>query len=175
MNNIEIKFAINSRKDLEQLLVADSDCRFIETMQQTDIYFCTQTRRLKLRMFPDGKAELIYYSRENRAEARHSYYQIYASSDPDRLRMVLTESLGVKTIVIKERKLWMFKNVRIHLDTITNLGKFIEFESVIDQHHPEEVASRNLQEILDRFSSYTLIPIPVSYADLLLQRESKDA
>ena len=175
MNNIEIKFAINSRDDPEQLLMRESECRFIETLHQTDIYFHSQTGRLKLRIFGDGKAELISYNRENRKEARQSNYQIYSSEDPEQLRMVLAESLGVMTTVIKERKLWMFKNVRIHLDTVTHLEKFIEFESVIDQHHPEKTARRNLQEILNRFSSLTLTPIPVSYSDLLLQKELRNA
>jgi len=174
MKNIEIKFAINSLDDLEQLLKSERECHFIKTIEQTDIYFQAQTGRLKLRMFADGNAELISYHRENQAEARQSNYQIYSSKDPDQLRLILTESLGVKTVVIKERKLWMYKNVRIHLDSVTNLGTFIEFESVIDQHYPEEVASRNLQEILDRFTNFTLTPTPVSYADLLLQEESKD-
>ena len=69
----------------------------------------------------------------------------------------------------------MFKNVRIHLDTVTHLGRFIEFESVIDKNYPEKISSRNLKEILDKFSLFTLTPIPVSYADLILQKEPKDA
>ena len=102
MKNIEIKYAINSLDDVERLLIRDRKCRFIETIQQTDIYFQVQSGRLKLRLFPDGRAELISYNRENRAEERQSYYTIYSSQNPDQLRKTLAESLGVKTTVIKE-------------------------------------------------------------------------
>ena len=66
----------------------------------------------------------------------------------------------------------MFKNVRIHLDTVVDLGEFVEFESVIGDKYSREQAERNLEELLHKFSEFSWEVIPESYSDLLIKEES---
>jgi predicted adenylyl cyclase CyaB len=42
----------------------------------------------------------------------------------------LTDALGVRAVVEKERRLLLLGNVRIHLDRVARLGAFVEFEAV---------------------------------------------
>ena len=43
----------------------------------------------------------------------------------------LEAALGVTCVVEKERRLFLFENVRIHLDDVAHLGCFVELESVL--------------------------------------------
>ena len=42
----------------------------------------------------------------------------------------LTDSLGVRCVVEKARRLLRWRNVRIHLDRVAGLGDFVELEAV---------------------------------------------
>lgn len=172
MNNIEIKFAVNSLNDIEPFLSKENDCHFSKSIHQTDIYFKCQKGRLKLRIASAEKAELISYERENLNRPRQSNYHIYGIENPSLLRTMLEQTLGVKTIIIKERKLWMFRNVRIHLDKVADLGEFIEFEAVINRENNHEQAARNLDEILGKFSIFSMTPVSEGYSDLLIRKEA---
>ena len=126
--------------------------------------------RFKLREV-NGMSEgwLIYYERPNQDTSRYSQYQLCEISDPGALKNLLTVALGVKTIVKKQREIWMFNHTRIHLDTVTDLGRFVELETVfqgqteaeaIDEHHYVKTTLR-----LD-----TTDPVAVSYSDLVMQK-----
>ena len=125
--------------------------------------------RLKLREV-NGMSEgwLIYYERPNQDVSRYSQYQLCEISDPAALKNLLTVALGVKTIVKKQREIWMFNYTRIHLDTVADLGQFVELETVfqgqteaeaIDEHHYVKTALR----------LETTDPVAVSYSDLVIQ------
>jgi homotetrameric cytidine deaminase len=50
--------------------------------------------------------------------------------EPDTLRVSLDEALGTLVEVDKERHLFLWEGVRIHLDTVAGLGSFIELEAI---------------------------------------------
>jgi len=52
--------------------------------------------------------------------------------DPHGLRTALEETCGVRVEVVKRRRLLMWKTVRIHLDEVRGLGRFLELEAVAD-------------------------------------------
>ena len=54
------------------------------------------------------------------------------------VKSIFENLLGIDVIVKKKRKIYLFKNVRIHLDEISNLGSFIEFEAVFDKSNSNE-------------------------------------
>ena len=160
-----------------------------ETVHQTDTYFyVTQVKdasiletckpRLKLREIVEarehgvtsedktGEAWLIYYERPNQSESRYSQYQLSKVSDPSPLKTLLTVALGVETIVQKQREVWMFKNTRIHLDTVADLGEFIELETVF-QGQTESEAIDEHQHVKDTLHLDTADPVAGSYSDLV--------
>ncbi len=151
-----------------------------ETVNQIDTYFKIQAPegtsgaancqpRFKLReadTFTQGW--LIYYERPDENASRYSRYQITEIADPEQLKNLLTLALGIKTIVKKQREVWMFKHTRIHLDTVADLGTFVELETVFQgQTDAEAVAEhRHVKTVLhlDRTD-----PIAGSYSDLRVQ------
>lgn len=99
---------------------------------QVDTYFCVPSGRLKLRESSLSGAQLIPYQRPDEDGPRRADYQVIPVPDPAGLKALLGEMLGVHRIVAKRREIWLFENVRIHLDEVEALGTFMELEAVFD-------------------------------------------
>lgn len=134
---------------------------------QVDTYFATQHGRLKLRE-ENGEAWLIPYVRGDAASARESRYRLVEAPEPAALKAALTETLGVRAVVVKDRRLFLWNDVRIHLDCVRGLGDFLELEAVASPGSDlvvEHDRVRTLREALglgdDRLVSW-------GYADALL-------
>lgn len=104
-----------------------------KTILQTDTFFTVPDGRLKTREFPDGSAELIFYRRPDATGPKTSNYAISRTADGEGLRKILTDSLGVRGVVIKRRILLLAGRSRIHLDEVENLGSFMELEVVLEE------------------------------------------
>ena len=121
--------------------------------------------RLKLREMPD-RAELIWYERPDVAGSRLSRFRLVPVLDPAALRDALAESIGIRGEVRKRRELLLWQNVRIHLDEVEGLGRFVEFEAVLSEPN-----IAGAQADLDRLAKAMGIDgtpaIAGAYADLL--------
>ena len=178
--NLEFKAQCQSLDDFYPRLT-DLNATHRETVNQIDTYFylaaqkChsaseTSQPRLKLREIDDmPEAWLIYYERPNQEVSRYSQYQLCKITDPSTFKMLLTAALGVKTIVKKQRELWMFNNTRIHLDTVADLGQFVELETVF-QGQTESEAVNEHQHVKATLHLDTANPIAVSYSDLIMKK-----
>lgn len=74
---------------------------------------------------------LVQYDRPNTAGPKLSEYNLFETDDPDMLNKVLSASLGVLGEVKKQRYLFLHEQTRIHLDNVSGLGEFLEFEVVL--------------------------------------------
>jgi homotetrameric cytidine deaminase len=97
---------------------------------QRDTYLGTHRGRLKLREQDGSPAHLIAYERADEAGARTSRYRIADVSDPGVTLAALEAALGTEVVVEKERRLLLWRGVRIHLDRVPGLGAFVELEAV---------------------------------------------
>lgn len=137
-----------------------------DIIHQIDTYFNNPNGRLKLReteASDDGW--LIYYERPNNKESRYSIYELCKIPEPTELKKILTLSLGVKTIVKKERSFWLYKNTRIHLDIVEGLGEFVELETVF-QGQSDKDATEEHQHVKTMLELNLADPIAVSYSEL---------
>ena len=134
---------------------------------QRDTYFKTTTGRLKLREEHEG-ATLVQYDRPDAARARLSSYRLVPVDDAEGLRTALEAALGTLVVVEKERHLFIHDGVRIHLDTVKDLGTFLELEGVAPPESDLEPETRKvaaLQEALGIEPEHILTD---SYSDQLL-------
>lgn len=99
-------------------------------LRQRDTYFEVAHGGLKLREERPGEPHLIQYDRAAVPAARESRYRIVPVPDPEALALALAAALGVRTVVVKRRRLLLWCGVRIHLDEVQGLGSFIELEAV---------------------------------------------
>ena len=171
MVNIEIKYQLNSLDEVRRYLSGDPHIQYRWKHWQEDVYFRVPRGRLKLRRYDNGKSELIYYQREDQGKPRDSQYYLLAIPHPDAALTLFQQALGVLAVVRKQRELWVFRNVRIHLDRVEHLGEFLELESVVDEKTDHATAARNLEEIRKRLEARChLVPQPKGYLELLLER-----
>jgi homotetrameric cytidine deaminase len=146
--NVELK-ATDPDPDatLERALAAGA--RDQGVLVQRDTYFGAQRGRLKLREEQPGEAHLIAYERADEASARTSAYRV-AAATPE-LRDALEAALGITQVVEKRRRLLLWESVRIHLDDVAGLGRFVELEAVAETDSDlsrEHEQVRMLREIL---------------------------
>lgn len=139
-----------------------------ETIHQVDTYFNNSKGRLKLRETDESDdGWLIYYERPNEQNSRFSLYQLSNIAKPSEIKELLTNALGIKTIVKKVREFWMFNNTRIHLDTVDSLGEYVELETVF-QGQTENEAVTEHDHVKNTLDLDKAVPIAVSYSDLSL-------
>jgi predicted adenylyl cyclase CyaB len=100
------------------------------SLWQRDTYFSSAEGRLKLREQRPGRCQLIHYRRADETAQRESSYRILELADPEPIRSFLGQSLGIRAVVTKSRRLFLWRSVRIHLDDVEGQGRFIELEAV---------------------------------------------
>lgn len=164
--NIELKLRVVSLEPF-RLAARCLGLRQLADEWQRDTYFRCASGRLKLREFRDRQAELIWYRRADQAEARASDYQIVPVSAAAELTQLLEQACGLRCVVVKHREVWLYHNVRLHLDRVQRLGEYVELESVVGPEVDEPLAWRRLRALLDQLP---LADCPIesrSYADLL--------
>jgi len=134
---------------------------------QTDTYFRVSSGRLKLREIEGKPAVLIFYERPNAAGTRLSKYHLVGVTDAVAMKALLSDAFGMRRVVAKQRRIWLWQNVRIYLDEVAGLGSFIEFEAVINSEAEEFAAPGQLHELCRAFAISSGDHIAASYADLL--------
>jgi predicted adenylyl cyclase CyaB len=164
--NIEIKARLESLSQARQVAVRIAT-EHVGVAQQTDTFFHTPTGRLKVRQADGRPAELIAYDRPDTREAKASSYFLVPVDDADGLLAGLASTLGIRCVVRKRREIFLFHNVRIHLDQVEALGEFLELESVLGPDVDETKARQRLDEVLAQFQIPLENQIDVAYADML--------
>lgn len=163
MKNLEIKARIDDINE-PQILLKKIGAKFINRGRQIDTYYIVPSGKFKLRKFNQKNGNLIFYKRKESLNPKWSNYLIFHISEPDKFNKFLQQIFPTQTIVNKIRIFYRYKNARIHLDNVKNLGKFIEIEAEVK--NGELQAKKTMRELLN----YLKIPkrdfIKKSYSDL---------
>jgi adenylate cyclase, class 2 len=134
---------------------------------QVDTYFRVSSGRLKLREIEEQPPVLIWYERPDQTGARTSLYYLVPVNEPALLKTVLTAALGFRGVIEKRREIFLWHNVRIHLDEVAGLGSFVEFEAVVTSGEQEAKAPGQLQFLCGEFGISHADHLASSYADLV--------
>jgi predicted adenylyl cyclase CyaB len=167
--NFEFKAAATDLDTMEKRLLALNP-EFIGLDHQIDTYFHVPHGRLKLR---EGHIEnaLIHYQRSNTPGAKQSDVWLYQHQPNAALKSILMQSIGVKVVVDKKRKIYFVDNVKFHFDEVKELGTFIEVEAI---DKDGTIGLEKLQEQCRFYASLLEVQdtdyIAESYSDLLLRK-----
>jgi adenylate cyclase class IV len=137
---------------------------------QRDVYFDVPLGRLKLRDEKPGQPHLIHYVRADNSREPASRYRTAMVENAATTTELLSACLHHWCTVTKRRQLFLWNEVRIHLDEVDQLGSFIEFEV------PRQIGSdlqrgyELIEELTAAFSIDAAQLVTTGYADQLLLR-----
>ena len=164
---VELKAEVDDHDFLRKKLSA-LGAEYTGTFQQSDLYFRVPEGRLKLRTVKDNnKAELIYYERESIAGPKSDDAFILRVQEPEDLKKVLKKILAPLIVIEKGREIYQYQGTQIHLDTVKQLGKFIEFErQTSDDLKSIEKDRRILERLMEKLEIDPGNLETLSYSDL---------
>lgn len=168
MRNVEVKARVvdfgRVRRHLRDLGFA----RERQVLEQTDSYFHVTRGRLKLRQRKGrADAELILYARPDVGKPRASHFERLRVDDPPHMLRLLRAMFEPGVRVRKRRELWLRDDVRVHLDEVSALGRFIEVEVPVRTGRSANAARRIMGEIVRALDVSATSMLAQSYADLL--------
>lgn len=171
MRNLELKVAVDAAA-FEEIVHRARRLGESRHLEQTDTYFAVPSGRLKLREIAEGReraAELIGYSRPDQDGARWSeYYR--AEFRPEQIEPMIAmmkKTVGVRSVVAKEREVVVTGRTRIHLDNVDGLGHFIELETVVGDIEDDGDAATELAQVSAMLGLDAFPAVAGSYIDLV--------
>ena len=171
--NYEIKFPVENYNQIKKKALSlrgkfQSQNQYAEA--QKDYYYKVKTARLKLRIINNNFGSLIYYDRAEEDSKRISEYLLVRTKDHNEMKEILDNLFEELIVVSKKREVFIYDNVRIHLDKVKNLGVFLEFEIIFSSL---EKAKKQMKYMIDHFGLDENQFIKTSYSDMLLKDPKK--
>jgi adenylate cyclase class 2 len=130
MKRINVEFKARLRNEVAiRATLKRLRARYVGTDHQVDTYFRVPRGRLKVR---EGRIEnaLIYYERPDSPHARRARIEMALLPRRNSVKVILARTLPVLVVVDKRREIYFVGNVKIHLDRVRGLGKFVEVEAI---------------------------------------------
>jgi adenylate cyclase, class 2 len=168
--NVEIKARCGNQDKIRNIL-EKLNAAFKGTDHQIDTYFNVPVGRLKLR---EGHIEnhLIYYQRENQDGPKESQVTLFQNDPRSSLKSILQRALGILVSVEKSREVYFLDNVKFHLDSVAELGSFIEIEAIdFDGSIGRDALYKQCEKYMSLLEVSREDLISHSYSDLLIVRE----
>ena len=163
--NLELKSRVENHNTIKRIL-ENIGATFEGTLNQKDIYYKVADGLLKVRI-ENGKFSLIRYNREEKKTDRWSNYYLVKMEGKE-IELLLLTLFDVEVEVVKKRELYLYKDTRIHLDCVENLGYFIELETVVQG--TKEYAKELFDEMIKLLRLDLTKQIRSSYRDLGLAK-----
>ena len=147
-------------------------------LRQTDTYYNIARGRLKKRQAiaidravgSPEPVEYIFYDRPTTVTPKVSDFHLYTQAEV--IERFGQAPLPEWLVVEKTREVYIWNNVRIHLDEVVDLGWFFEFEILVAGNEPEGQVEQTATELRATFAPALGEPIAGSYSDLLAQQAS---
>lgn len=139
-------------------------------LEQTDTYFRVADGRLKKRETKGEPTEWVFYDRENRTLPKLSRFTIYDEAAAH--ERFGARPLPVWLTVKKTRELWLLGAVRIHLDEVDSLGRFLEIEALVSPKQNVGKCHELVAQLRAKLGPALGEPLSGSYSDMLATEET---
>ncbi|XP_050545052.1 uncharacterized protein LOC126907653 [Daktulosphaira vitifoliae] len=172
--NIEIKAYARDLNILKKRILGlnSDDANNVLILKQEDVFYnlpeCS-SGKLKLRK-TDSSQELIYYDRKECNEPSLSNYR--KCLVPAELEDLLKNALGTWGVVKKVRTLIMVGQTRVHLDSVEDLGNFIELEVVLNENQSSDDGKKIALDLMSLLEISENDLISVSYVNMLNEKKN---
>jgi len=169
MHNLELKTKIPDRTKI-LTRINRMGATYQDKMNQLDYYLRIGENKEKIREINKKIVEYIIYRRPEKKGVKDSDYtikRIFFKQKND-----LLKQKHPLCIVNKIRQLWMYGNTRIHLDSVSGLGDYLELETVLKDISNNE-GLKEFNKIVKLLGIKTREAEPSSYSDLILNHNKK--
>ena len=163
--NLELKVNLENAEEMVSR-VKEIKAEFKSELKQVDVYYKIKNSLLKLRL-EDGNQTLIKYTRNEKPGDRWSDFQLISLEKND-ARQFLSGILEEETVIEKKRLLYYYDGTRIHIDTVKELGSFLEFETPLVVGREDAV--RRFNTLLGLLRINKEDEIRKSYRDIMLEK-----
>lgn len=171
MTLVELKAKIKDietvRKELLSLGV-----QYVGKFHQKDTYYNTSKGRLKIRE-TEGKetVDIVFYERQNVPDIKESKILLVQTEPPKIAKKLLSKLFAVKIVVDKIREIYKLNETQVHLDIVSKLGTFIEFEHPTNNKRSQiEKSKIMLEEYCNKLGIKREQLEALSYSDLLYEK-----
>lgn len=169
--NIELK-AYCSDMNRARQVCAKLGAHLAREHWQRDTYFVVRQDRLKLRESNKFGPCLIHYRRIDDPSLRESSYtKIDLPDNATVLRDLLSSALGIRIVVEKHRETFVLNSALINLDTLSELGSFVEIEVDAETSTVQEPLTY-AKQLKKAFDISEIDIVPWSYSDLLAAHQN---
>ena len=162
--NLELKVKLKTFAPIKKLLNV-INAGFVKELRQKDVYYKISGGLLKLRI-ENGKQSIIKYLRDEKGSDRFSNYEVLYFSEGD-AENFFNNIFQVEAVVQKVRKLYLYDNTRVHLDSVKGLGNFLELETLVLAGKPD--AKKRYKEIIKLLELDKYQELKKSYRDLIIE------
>ncbi|XP_041989208.1 uncharacterized protein LOC121740536 [Aricia agestis] len=171
MRNVEIKARVHDLNGICKIAQELSGSK-PQLIRQDDTFYNVRDGRLKLRIYEDCSGTLVRYSRDEEDGPKLSDYELFpfSANESDKMKLLdemMKKCLGVFGRVVKERQLFMVGQTRIHIDTVEDLGHFMELEVVLRPEQSLEEGTNIAKELQMKLGVKDEDLINCAYVDLL--------
>ena len=164
--NIEIKAKVRDFDSVRERAESISEAP-VEKIIQSDTFFNSSRGRLKMRVLAPDRAQLIFYERPDQNGPKRSEYHICQIDNPGVMLDLLSMALGVRGVVTKTRYLYKVDQTRIHLDTVSGLGQFVELEVVLGEGQNDDQGRLVAEALMAKLEINPEDLVEGAYMDLL--------
>ncbi|XP_047039466.1 uncharacterized protein LOC124644255 [Helicoverpa zea] len=171
MRNVEIKAKITDYDNICKIAqeLSGGPAKIIN---QDDTFYKVNEGRLKMRIYEDSSATLVRYDRSDEGGPKLSNYELldFSVEEKEKAKLLddmLKKCLGIRGRVVKERKLFMVDQTRIHIDTVEDLGNYMELEVVLRPEQTLEEGQAIARDLQNKLGVKDEDLIECAYVDLL--------
>jgi len=167
---VELKARIRDVDEVRDRLLR-LGARYVGKFHQTDTYFKVLEGRLKIRE-NEGQdhVDIVYYDRPDIPEIKKSHVLLVRAQPPETAEKLLAQLFQIKVVVSKIREIYTLEGTRVHLDFLTELGTFIEFERPTKNEASEIRKSKSILTNLCKKLCIEKEQVEaLSYSDLLIK------
>jgi adenylate cyclase class 2 len=136
---VEVKYRVTDHTNVRDKL-RELNAKFLEHTEETDVYFNSPVRdfaktdeALRVRVYGDGTVVVTYKGPRigNVGKTREEIN--VATNDLDNTLEML-KRLGFREVarIVKRRDIYNYENFTVYLDTVEDLGNFVEVETMVN-------------------------------------------
>ncbi len=151
--------------ELARLALKHLGGAWAENRAHRDTYFRVATGHVKRTEAEGDPIEYVVYERREQARPTLSRFTIL-NEDEKRERYGERE-LPVWMVLEKEREIWLYEGVRVHIDQVKGLGWFLEIDALVSRQRNVLRCYAVIERVRDALKPALGGAVAGSYADML--------